>query len=224
VSGVWQGLSTAAGVKLEEDAVKESSAEIPHAEVVESVLRSEFGEARAREIIQQAGIGYGKLMAEREQVAHRALRQHLEENILPGVALYRTLLAGEDTRDRAEQLVEGAFRAWAESGRRSMARLPFFYGLLRVLIRPVMRLNFPAPGWETEWLEASRQALAFNMRSCFYLDVLEGYGVPELTKYYCAMDDLTYEGISPHVSWARTKTLGRGDDCCDFRFERVRRP
>jgi hypothetical protein len=166
-------------------------------------------------------------MAEKEPPAHRALRQHLEENILPGVALYRALLADEDTRDRAEQLIEGAFRAWAESGRRSMARLgrlPFFYGLLRVLIRPVMRLNFPAPGWETEWVEVSGQALAFNMKRCFYLDVLEGYGVPELTRYYCAMDDLIYEGVSPHVRWARTKTLGRGDECCDFRFERARRP
>jgi hypothetical protein len=166
-------------------------------------------------------------MAEREHYSDRALRKHLEENILPGVALYQTLLADEETREGAEQLVEAAFRAWAASGRRSMerlGRLPFFYWLLRALIRPVMRLNFPAPGWETEWLEVSGQALAFNMKSCFYLDVLEAYGVPELTKYYCAMDDLIYDGISPHVRWARAKTLGRGDECCDFRFERVRRP
>jgi hypothetical protein len=105
-----------------------------------------------------------------------------------------------------------------------LGRLPFFYGLLRALIRPVMRRSFPASGWETEWVEVSGQALAFNMRSCFYLDVLEGYGAPELTKYYCAMDDLIYDGVSPHVRWARTRTLGRGDECCDFRFERVRRP
>ena len=207
--------------------MKESGVVIPHAEVLEKALADELDGSTAREIVLQAGMRYRELMAESEPPADRALRQHLEENILPGVALYQALLAGEGTQERAEQLVEAAFRAWAVSGRRAMerlGRLPIFYWLLRALIRPVMRRNFPAPGWETEWVEVSGQALAFNMKSCFYLDVLEGYGVPELTAYYCAMDDLIYEGVSPYVRWARTKTLGRGDECCDFRFERVRRP
>jgi hypothetical protein len=61
------------------------------------------------------------------------------------------------------------------------------------------------------------------MKSCFYLDVLENYGLPELTVLYCWLDDLIYEGVSPYVRWARKQTLGRGDACCDFRFERVGR-
>ena len=112
------------------------------------------------------------------------------------------------------------------SSRRSMerlGRLPFYLWLMRVLIKPVMRLNFPAEGWETEWVETSGDALAFNMHRCFYQDVLAGYGVPELTALYCKMDDLTYDGVSRYVRWARKRTLGRGDACCDFRFERVRR-
>ncbi|WP_242967982.1 L-2-amino-thiazoline-4-carboxylic acid hydrolase [Faecalibacterium prausnitzii] len=27
---------------------------------------------------------------------------------------------------------------------------------------------------------------------------------------------LTYDGLHPKLIWRRTKTLGRGDDCCDF--------
>ena len=27
---------------------------------------------------------------------------------------------------------------------------------------------------------------------------------------------LTYDGLHPKLVWRRTKTLGCGDDCCDF--------
>ena len=123
-------------------------------------------------------------------------------------------------------LVEAAFTEWVAPNRRFMerlGRLPFFYGLMRVLVKPMMRRTLPAAGWETEWVEISGNVLAFNMTRCFYLDVLEGYGVPELTALYCKMDDLIYEDVSPYVKWDRKRTLGRGDECCDFRYERVRR-
>lgn len=59
-----------------------------------------------------------------------------------------------------------------------------------------------------------------GMHSCFYLNVLTAYGAPELTPVYCQMDDLLYGALSPSVRWRRTKTLGRGDDCCDFCWSR----
>ena len=53
------------------------------------------------------------------------------------------------------------------------------------------------------------------------MNVLTACGAPELTAHLCAIDDLLY-GDLPGISWERTKTLGRGDDRCDFRFCRVR--
>ena len=52
----------------------------------------------------------------------------------------------------------------------------------------------------------------------FYRDVLDAHGVPELAAQYCRMDDLVYEHMSPDVKWDRKHTLGRGNDCCAFRF------
>jgi hypothetical protein len=209
-----------------EGTLSQSSHEMPGAAAFERALRRELDEARAREIVHRARERYGVLYAERERYSNRALRQHLEENILPGVALYQTLLDAEDIRELVMPLVEAAFEEWAVANRQRMerlGRLPVFYRLLRALARPMMWLNFPEPGWTTEWVEISGERISFHMRSCFYLEVLEGYGVPELTAQYCRMDDLIYEEVSPYVRWARTPTLGRGDECCDFRFERVRR-
>ena len=39
----------------------------------------------------------------------------------------------------------------------------------------------------------------------------------ELCRLFCDVDDVTYGGLCK-LGFARTKTLGYGADCCDFRF------
>ena len=199
--------------------------EMPQAGLFERALSAELGESKAADVVQAARARYGKLYAGREQYDNGSLRRHLEENLLPGVALYRALLVDPETCDEAMPLFEVAVEAWAASQRKSLerlARLPVYYWLMRAVIKPMMRSTFPEEGWETEWVQSNGQALAFNMKSCFYLDVLGAYGVPELAIQYCRMDDLIYKDLSPHVRWVRQGTLGRGDRHCDFRFERVK--
>jgi hypothetical protein len=199
--------------------------DMPLAETFTRALGRELDKDKAHQIVSKAGERYNDLYAERKRYDNRALRQHLEGNILPGIALYQTLLDDPDTQQRSMDLVRAAFGEWAIANRRPMerlGRLPIFYGLMRAVIKVVMRLNFPAEGWETEWVETSGDEISFNMTRCFYLDVLDSYGVPELTAQYCRMDDLVYEDVSPHVKWDRKHTLGRGEECCNFRFERAR--
>ena len=203
-----------------------SPSQMPRTKQIEKALASQLDPSHAAQIVWDASQRYNELYAEREQYASRALRQHLEKNILPGVAIYRTLLEETETQERAFELMETVFRDWAAEIRPTMERmgkLPFFYALMRALIKPMTRSQFPEPGWQTEWIEVSGGELSFIMHRCFYKDVLESYGVPEITKLYCWMDDLIYEGVSPHMGWARTKTLGRGDECCDFKFESSKR-
>ena len=205
--------------------MNQSIIKMPHAAVFGRVLEGQLGEGRAREVLAEASGRYAELYDRREHYDQRGLRQHLAEGILPGVALYRTLLAELESRDEALALMALALQAWAGEQRQRMerlARLPGFYWILRATVGTIMRSSYPEEGWQREWVEKSGDAVAFAMKSCFYLDSFERYGVPELTELYCDCDDLIYEDLSPQVRWARTRTLGRGDDCCDFRFERVR--
>lgn len=178
----------------------------------------------AAELMARAEARYTELYWERTRYDHPALRQHLEENILPGLALYQVLR--DDGYDEADALrtTERLLAADLLRQRRPLellGRLPFFFWLLRAVTRRFMARNFPPQGWQVEWRDEGRDVVAFDMKSCFYLDVLTQYGAPELTPVYCALDDVVYEDVSPHVRWDRTRTLGRGDDCCDFRFRRV---
>jgi hypothetical protein len=183
-------------------------------------------EAQVQEVLRRTGERYGELYAERRRYSERALRQHLEERILPGIALYQVLLEDVGAREAAMEIVDEVFWEWGISSRRAperAGRLPLFYWLIRFMMKPMMRWGFPEQGWETEWVEVSGDVIAFDISRCFYLDVLEQYGVPELTAQYCRLDDLIAEDLSPYVRWNRRRTLGRGDECCDFRFERVKR-
>ena len=65
----------------------------------------------------------------------------------------------------------------------------------RLIARTVLRRGFPPQGWDTEMVEDSERSYAFNMRSCFCLDVLSARGAPELTHFYCQMDELFYEEL-----------------------------
>lgn len=55
-----------------------------------------------------------------------------------------------------------------------------------------------------------------DMTKCPYHDASVYYGCPELCHCFCDSDDITYDGLHPKLYWHRTKTLGRGGDCCDF--------
>jgi hypothetical protein len=89
-----------------------------------------------------------------------------------------------------------------------------------MMIRVLTRLVYPSPAWEVEWLETSRDRIAFDITGCFYLDTLTRLGARELTPLYCKVDDVLYEDVSPELSWRRTTMLSTGGALCDFRFER----
>ncbi|MBR2528085.1 MAG: L-2-amino-thiazoline-4-carboxylic acid hydrolase [Blautia sp.] len=36
-------------------------------------------------------------------------------------------------------------------------------------------------------------------------------------KGFCDADDVCYGNMHPKISWDRTKTIGHGDDICDFK-------
>ena len=153
------------------------------------------------------------------------LQWHLTEGILPGLAFYQVLREGGESRESALAIIDHAFGQLFSDNVKKMkqlGRLPFIYPLLRLFIKPAMR-PYPPEGWKIEWIQNDKNAIRFNMKSCFYHDILSTYGAPELTASFCRVDDLTYENLSPALSWQRTMTIARGDAYCDFCFARAKK-
>lgn len=58
-----------------------------------------------------------------------------------------------------------------------------------------------------------------DMMVCPYFNNCKKYNCPEFATVFCNSDDISYGNMHPWVNWGRTKTLGKGDECCDFIIE-----
>lgn len=174
---------------------------------------------------------YDALYARRVHFINRRLRWHLEERILPGLALYQTFLAEGLTKPAARDAVRDLLAAFVRDSRqfrliRLIKRwLPprLHYPLLRWAVRWQMRLVYPPAGWSLVCVEDSPRRIAFDVRRCLYLDTLRTRGAAELTGAFCDADDVLFAELPAAIVWERAHTLGRGDDRCDFCFRNARR-
>ena len=163
---------------------------------------------------------YQELFNKQELPKHPALQWHLIEGILPGLAFYQILRESGETQESALAMIDQTFEILFSDNfarMKKLGRLSFIYPFLRIFIKPAMR-QYPLEGWKIDWLQNDRNAIRFNMKSCFYFDNFSKYGAPELTASFCRVDDLTYDNMSPRIKWQRLKTIGRGETYCDFCF------
>jgi hypothetical protein len=199
---------------------------MPHLRTFRAGLVRTHGAVEGAILAAHAQARYDALYATRPCFSHPALRWHLNYQILPGLALYETLKEDATQRGAAQTT------ALAEAGK-LLERLdvlaprlpllrhtPFAFGLFRHFTRLTLLL-YPATGYDIQMVENTPTSIAFNMRRCFYLDVLTAYHAPELTAQYCHLDDVAFRALPPCIAWERTTTLGCGGDCCDFRWSAV---
>jgi len=185
------------------------------------VLQARHGPETANRLLDRAEEGWRMLMFGRRIVTNHALRQHLEDHLLPALAIYRVL--SEETGDREAALSE--VEALLEAGMLPQFKFQAFllkgfpksFALLRFSFGPMMR-SYPAEGWEMEWLENSPRRIAFNTHRCFYLDTLRTLGAAELTAAFCQMDDVGGRLMPPSIRFVRSQALGRGGKMCDFQY------
>ena len=71
--------------------------------------------------------------------------------------------------------------------------------------------------------EDSDQAVAINVKYCAFCEIPRLCGIIEACDPSCYGDEVFFPGyLEPHgIRFVRTKTLARGGDCCDFRFEKI---
>jgi len=198
---------------------------MPYLDIGQQVLAETRGEVKAALLAARAQARYDELYARRLRFHHPALRQHLEEGVLPTLALYQTLREENNDQEAVLAEIDRIVAVMvAGSGRRRLVQLighlPDPFAVLRIANRWAMKRVYPPEGWRFEWVEDSDQCIAYDARECFYVNVLTAYGAPELTAHLCVVDDLLF-GDLPGVSWERTMTLSRGADRCNFRFCRV---
>ena len=151
--------------------------------------------------------------------ASKEKKQHLRRQILPGIAAYEVLQTVMP-KEEALQTIHGYVEQLARNTHKylaAMLRIPGLYRVVPGLFVKSTRTAFgPAAGFALTERRTDRNTWCVDMTKCPYHDTCVQYGCPELCPCFCDSDDITYDGLHPKLLWHRTKTLGRGNDCCDF--------
>ena len=147
-------------------------------------------------------------------------RKHLLD-ILPCIAFYESLIASKGNRAAAFEICrDWALSDLAKSARmyQNLMKFPGMYRLApRIFDILIDRMYGTRAGFVSPKVP-DQKGFARNTIICPYLNACAKYGCPELTRIFCDADDICYEKLHPKLVWARTKTMGRGGDCCDFRL------
>ena len=160
----------------------------------------------------------GELCSDHAGVSKERLR-HLESQILPGIAAYETLQRVMP-KEEALQTVHSYVEELARTSHKQLAALLHIPGLYRlvpgVFVKSTRSVFGPAAGFDSKELQVGNGIWRVDMMKCPYHDTCVAYGCPELCCCFCDSDDISYTDLHPKLIWHRTKTLGRGDDRCDF--------
>jgi len=187
-----------------------------------AIAAEDIGEAKASLCAQRAQLRYEKLCEENAGDS-KALRAHTFQRIYPAIAVYQTL---------TEEGVEPAKAKWyvREYFQRFSAKaVPHLQRVIRILHAekkiPKLFLNISKKSFGTdagfvyEFPESHGHEARFNIIHCPYYETCRRYGCEEITTAFCDGDDAGYGNMHPKLVWGRTKTIGRGDDCCNFLLE-----
>lgn len=151
--------------------------------------------------------------------ASKEKQQHLENQILPGIAIYETLQIVMP-KDAALQTVHGYVEQHAHTAKKVFLALMHIPGLYRavpgIFAKQAPKLFGTAAGFAAHEIQTSGGVWRIDMIKCPYHDTCVKYGCPELCRCFCDSDDISYDGLHPKLYWRRTKTIGRGDELCDF--------
>lgn len=191
----------------------------------ESYITTEFRRTAARRFPAQAerlnAAFDARLQALRAENAGAAKEKqlHLERQILPGIAAYETLqtvMPKEEALQTVHSYVEQ--RAWRQKKLfLALLHIPGLYQTVPgIFSRETPKFFGEAAGFAARELQTSGGVWRIDMTRCPYHDTCVQYGCPELCRCFCDSDDIVYGGMHPKLLWYRTKTLGRGGDCCDF--------
>jgi len=188
-------------------------------------LAEKYGEVEAAFFVGKLQQRYEVLYSERPRFDDRKLQTHVDELIIPVLALYQGLI--EKTGDSERSLVEVHDLMTQVVIGKSQVIVPLLryfsdpFSMMRRAVRFVNKTAFPASGWDIEYIQDDTEAIAFNIHNCLIMNILTAYGVPELTKVFCQFDDDIAELFPPQILWQRGSTLARGAELCDFRYIRA---
>lgn len=187
---------------------------------IRTFLIEEFGQKRGRALFDKQELLFHTLIgSENTRSKSKSQQKTLIQTILPCVALYKTLLqegfSEEDTTAYLKKYMFTIVGANMHSSMSKMERIPGFFFLYSSIFRKVMRTSDLHESTQSH----TRDSFDVTITKCLWHTACVENNCPKLCHIFCDADNVTYGGLKK-LAFSRTKTLGWGEDYCDFHFSR----
>lgn len=172
-------------------------------------------------VMASAWARYDALCAENADET-KAVQMHTRSRIYPAISVFEALTASGISRQDAAQLILDFYKVRAQKPAkviRNLLKIPGLYKAVpKIFLIGVNKLFGPDAGFQAKHYETEAGCFRMDMLECPYRNICRKYGCPEIVPAFCASDDVAYGNMHPKLLWGRTKTLGRGDEFCDFKL------
>ena len=152
------------------------------------------------------------------------VQAHTHGFIFPAAAIYLSLK--DKAPEQAFDIMQYTMKEKSSKFGKSLARMTYIPGFKKFFLGMWDSLSHKMFGetacFQNIFYECPKGEFRMDITQCPYNKYLTEVGCPELTKLFCENDVYSY-GNLPGLKFTRTKTIGTGGDCCDFRMELIRK-
>ena len=186
---------------------------------VNEILKNDLSAVDAERIASAAQQRYEQLCRENADEPEE-LKKHTCRRIYPGIALYESMTSSGIPSKKAVWYIREYFLRYCAKKVPHLKRVIALPGMAKKIPALFMRISeksFPAEaGFVYEFPDRKDNEARFNIVRCPYMETCRKYGCEEICSAFCDSDDAAYGNLHRDLKWGRTKTIGRGADCCDF--------
>ncbi len=154
----------------------------------------------------------------------KGIAAHTDSFIFPSAAIYLSLK--EEAPDKAFEIMKNSMKEKSMKTGESLAKMTRIPGFKKFFLKmwdSLSRKMFgETAGFKNIFYDCPKGEFRMDITQCPYNKYLTELGCPELTQLFCDNDVYTY-GNLPGLKFTRTKTLGTGGDCCDFKMEIIKK-
>ncbi len=183
---------------------------------INEFLNEEFGTAKGAELFGNQEIILNELI---ENIRNKSKNQRrmLVQTILPRIALYKAILkegiSDEMVYKHMQKYMIDIVARQKHLSTVKMEKVPGFYFLYSNIFLRIVRTS---DLWESVQ-KCGKNYFDVTMKKCLWHTACVENDCEKLCYLFCDVDNVTYGGLNK-IGFSRTKTLGYGEDCCDFHF------
>lgn len=146
---------------------------------------------------------------------------HTDKNIFPAIAVYKAVRKNHP--EKAMEILEnGSAEVSKKSGEMfsKLLKIPGFKSVfMKVFSKGVKTAFGIKAGFSYRFISDTSSRLEFDMLKYPYVNFCKKYGCYEIVHIFCKSDEYAYGNLLG-IKFVRTKTIGTGGECCDFKFIR----